>query len=400
MQVKEGAKRVVIEKNKKVYYILPNGKKSKVFDGGREFTEGFVVVRKGSKYYFMDANGKLSKDWYEYAGEYNCGYSLVEDKDGNKRYRDLQGNLSEAFDLAYEFINGYGVVVQNGKQYLFDGARSAQGFAQISNISEGYAAVKNFLEDGTAEKEWRYLNIKPGCWQLSEDSFQEAYPVVNGFSKVVCAGDSHQLRIRRAEDGMLSEVIEGADKFKADEEFTRVNVDGSQCYLDKDLKLWKDDKYLKAGEYQNGFAQVYFHENVIRFRDMLGRHSDNKTKSGEDFYKYYNGGISINKLSALHFIDKRFCDGVLRIERRRIEEKARIIHNSDLDNKTKKAKYAALVEEMDAIKRIVSEKQSKGILMEKNAREADAKRREAERKRRAEIKEDEEAYNQLLDSLK
>lgn len=393
-------KRVVIEKNKKVYYILPNGKKSKVFDEGREFTEGYAAVRKGKKWFFMDENGKLSKDSYSYAVDYCCGYAVVNCQDGKDRYRNRKGILSEeSFDRAYGFTDsGFAVVEKNGKEYLFTGTSLSESFAKVSSINEGYATVKNFLEDGTAEKEWRYLNLD--TWQLSEDSFQFVYPVENGFSKVACAGDSHQLRIRRAEDGMLSEEsFTLVENFKKDEEFARVNT-GEVYYIDKDLTLWKDDKYLKAGEYQNGFAQVYFHENVIRFRDMLGRHSDNKTKSGEDFYKYYNGGISINKLSALHFIDKRFCDGILRIERRKIEERARAIHNSDLDNKTKKQKYAALVEEMNVIKKTVSEKQSKGILMDKNAREADAKRREAERKRKAEIKEDKQAYNELLDSLK
>lgn len=400
MEIRETPKRVVIEKNKKVYYILPNGKKSKVFDGGRDFAEGYAAVRKGKKWFFMDENGKLSKDWYAHASEHCCGYSLVEDREGKKRYRDLDGNLSEAFDWAYEFMNGYGVVIQEGKQYFFDGARSIQGYAQISCINEEYAAVKMFLEDGSAEKEWRYINLKN--MKVSDDKYAQANHVVNGFSKVViCPNDPQPMRMRRAEDGMLSQdSFDFVSNFKADEEFTCVNVDGTPYYLDKDLKLWKDEKYYSAGEYENGFAQVRFNENIARYRDMLGRHSDNKTKSGEDFYKYYNGGISINKLSALHFIDKRFCDGILRIERRKIEQKARIIHNSQLDNKTKKAKYNALVEEMNAIKKIVSEKQSKGILMEKNAREAEARRRAEEKKKRDEAREDSAAFNELLDSLK
>lgn len=420
----------------KYYFVIDEekGKKAGPFYNARKFKGGFAIVKKHSwsKWQILNQFGGLSKDSYENldVDGYQNGYIKVE-KEGLWYLRDEMGNLQGD---GYKFIGvvteeGYAAVVLNKKTKdaewkIYDVANqkySKNSFHTVKSISGEYAVVVKkqpvaplIINGKTHEFETLdyndyYYDFSKGLDNavFSEEGFDTAEPVKSGISEIKRTSSS-DWQLRDAKTGKLSEEsFTELGGFSTGEEFARCKqYDGYYHFVDRDFVV-SQDCYQNAQDYKNGFAEVTpvdqleRKETLVTYRDMLGRLSNEKTKSGEDFHKYYNGRIALRKLSALHFVDDVFCQGILKNERRKIAEMGRqILDNPDLSIEDKKKKYAQLVEGMETIKEIVEEKKEAGQQMIENKRQDDARRREEERKRKQKEKDNKDAFDDFLSSIK
>lgn len=431
-----------VMENGKYYFITENGKKLGKFYEAIPFREGFALVRKHSwsKWQIMNKMGALSKDSYEEVDNWGFanGYLRVF-KDKQWFLRDHMGDLygSNFAHISFVTKEGYAAVQLNAPKKggvqvympeqetwkIFDIANdnlSRETFAEITDLTDGYAVVKmpaKFITvngktqqlEKVAGSGYRYYDFTKGLVKavLSEEEYAVASGVRAGVSAVKQTASSDS-QLRDAKTGVLSkESFVEVGEFSADEEFAFCKqYDGYYHFVDKDFNV-STDYYDKVETYKNGFAVVTPADQIQRmdtlntYRDMLGRVTNEKTKSGEDFYKYYNGQISLKKLSALHFVDEEFCKGILKIEARKVAYKAREIYeNPNLSLQEKRRQYNALTEIMAESKDIVENKKEAGKKMIENKRQEDARRREEERRRRQNIQDNKDAFDDFLKSIK
>lgn len=424
---------LIVIKNKK--YFVTDTKEEKKFGpffDARDFNDGFALVKKHgwSKWQILNMNGALSKDSYEAIDGtgFKNGYLKVF-KNGAWYLRDEMGNLQgDGYDLI-DFVTKYGYAavklagVDTDKWKIFDIGNekySKETFAEITDLTDSYATVKMpakfiTINGKTQQLEkveglgYRYYDFSEGLDKtiLSEEEYAVASGVREGISAVKRTSSS-DWQLRDAKTGKLSEEsFTEFGGFPTGEEFARCRqYDGNYHFVDRDFVV-SQDCYQKAQDYKNGFAEVTpvdqldRKETLVTYRDMLGRLSNEKTKSGEDFHKYYNGRIALRKLSALHFVDDVFCQGILKNERRKISEMGRNIMEDDrFSLEDKKKKYSQLVEGMETIKEIVEEKKEAGQQMIENKRQDDARRREDERRRKQKEKDNKDAFDDFLSSIK
>ena len=62
----------------------------------------------GKGYWYEDDYGNKS-EIFESAEKYSCGYGVVRKKSGNWAYRDVNGNLSKEYGVAWSYFHGFGI---------------------------------------------------------------------------------------------------------------------------------------------------------------------------------------------------------------------------------------------------------------------------------------------------
>ncbi|MBE7073957.1 MAG: hypothetical protein E7379_02585 [Clostridiales bacterium] len=73
----------------------------------------------------------------------------------------------------------------------------------------------------------------------------------------------------------------------------------------------ESERFYEASFYQDGFAKVRkTKDSELQYIDLLGRITNEKTKSGEQFFQYILGEIPYESLFLDHFSDNLFCIGV------------------------------------------------------------------------------------------
>ncbi|MBO5395172.1 MAG: hypothetical protein J6A28_04680 [Clostridia bacterium] len=387
-----------IDENK--YYFVFQGKQtSRTFYAASAFSDGFAAVKKHSwsDWQFLDMQNNLSKDSYaEVVKTYTNGYAIVrKNSHGPVQFRDKEGKLLEhAFSEAWQMTkDGIALVKCDNEYYYYDGKNlSDDYYAAATESNEGYSIVR--LEDYL----YHYRNSKTG--EVEEEGFSDARRVQSGFAAVrgQGGGRGHKWQYRRMSDGALSQEFSHVYTFSDDEEFAFAQIEDieSFCFVDRDLNT--SEVFANAQPYDKGFAMVV-KDGKQGVRDMLGRVTETNTKSGEDFYKYYNGQLSLGKMSALHFVDEKFCAAILKHEKRKFQELGKAIYSSDLPLNQKKSKYETLLAELALVEETIDDKRKKGNEMIEARKADDAKRRALERKKREAEKADKAAFDEFLGKL-
>ncbi len=128
-------------------------------------------------------------------------------------------------------------------------------------------------------------------WKLFQKSSGEYFYVTTGEKS------RHFYYAREYKDGFAVVKVLKTDKY-----FRFRDDEGNlSCYF----KIIKD--------YEEGFALVLPQSNKWKYRDMLGRISKGKTKSGVAFYKLYKGILNVEDLDYHFFSDDIFVQGVIKL---------------------------------------------------------------------------------------
>ncbi|MBQ8908700.1 MAG: hypothetical protein IJY90_00200 [Clostridia bacterium] len=84
---------------------------------------------------------------------------------------------------------------------------------------------------------------------------------------------------------------------------------GKHYFVDHKNNL--SQPFFKAKEYENGFAMVRVDEFTgWQYRDLLGRISEKKTKSGNEFYLFCEGKLKLDEISLQYFANNVFDKGI------------------------------------------------------------------------------------------
>ena len=137
-----------------------------------------------------------------------------------------------------------------------------------------------------------------------------------------------------------------------------------QQYIDLDGNL--SEEYYHALPYSSGFAKVHpkmKNDGVLFYRDMAGRVTAEKTVSGTDLYKFYSGQITLEDIPAIHFIDQKFVDAVIKECSRKMEVKMGSLEYDSLRKQTKHFNYTLV-----QILKIIDDKKKEATLLNKKSR--------------------------------
>lgn len=123
----------VTEFEGKYYYTTDNGKRyGEGYEFARPFSEGYAAVVKNGKWFFVDKNFVLCAESHRVP----CDFYQPEEK--SLVFQE------DGFDWAYDFHEGFAVVVKNNRYYFLgkDFKIYGEGFEEAYDFSNGYARVK------------------------------------------------------------------------------------------------------------------------------------------------------------------------------------------------------------------------------------------------------------------
>lgn len=270
-------------------------------------------------YYFEDLKtSKKDSNIFNFASDYHNGYALVrKNANGKYQFRDLEGNLSQTFDKAYEYVNGFARVYLSENPVIgqqagwrirdLDGNLS-EPFEMIYDYSDGYCVVMN------SDKLFMYRD-KLG--NLSE-KFIAASTYKEGFALVTPLNSKYKQF--RDKDGKLSVKFQNAKPYKEGFAVIKKKSDIGFRYRDKFGNL-SEDAYFEANSYENGFAVVRRTKSSnLEYRDLLGNLSFEQSKIGIEIYEYINGRKSVFELSLDCFGNDKFLKKIMEYEQLLLEQ--------------------------------------------------------------------------------
>jgi len=89
----------------------------------------------------------------------------------------------------------------------------------------------------------------------------------------------------------------------------RDGIRGHYWFIEKNGKV--SESFYQAEDYKNGFAQIRkSKKSPLQWRDLLGRTTDEPTRSGVAFNHFCEGIVSLSDLEVIHFADEIFCQGI------------------------------------------------------------------------------------------
>ena len=172
-------------------------------------------------------------------------------------------------------------------------------------------------------------------------------------------------------------------------------ISGRNQYWYVNYKSANSEFFEKAHEYKDGFAIVKKKlSDDDQYRDLLGRVTNEKTASGNDYYKFITDKIELKDIEVLHFADDIFFNGI----RDAIIVKAKLQARYEFSQGVlvSKSKYQESIEkDFDTIetKKIVA----LAMVKAKAKAERELARKIANDKSKQKIRE--EAFDQTLDYL-
>ncbi|MBE7073956.1 MAG: hypothetical protein E7379_02580 [Clostridiales bacterium] len=96
--------------------------------------------------------------------------------------------------------------------------------------------------------------------------------------------------------------------------FIKPKLDGISArnsFWYEDYRQNKSECFVKAHQYVDGFAIVKKSaEDDDQYRDLLGRITNEKSESGNIFFKYICSQLEIEDIAPLHFADDIFYTGI------------------------------------------------------------------------------------------
>ena len=82
-------------------------------------------------------------------------------------------------------------------------------------------------------------------------------------------------------------------------------------YQFEDIDGKYSENFWAATDYHNGFAKVAVTlSGNFKYRDLLGRITPKATRTGKEFFKFYNEEITYKEIHTICYADKVFCKGV------------------------------------------------------------------------------------------
>ena len=218
------------------------------FDYIGEFENGFAMVNLNEKCNFINTEGHiLSDQWFD--GAYNFEEGLAEVRLNEKdNFIDTEGNIlfDQWFNRAAPFSNGLAAVNLNGKYNFIDtegNIRFKQWFDSAASFENGLAMV--------------YLNGKHNFIDtegniISDQWFDRVNRFFNGFAEVYLNG---KYNLIDTEGNIISDQwFDGINNFFNG--FAVILVNGKYNFIDTEGNLLSDKWFDRASKFYNGVASV------------------------------------------------------------------------------------------------------------------------------------------------
>lgn len=203
---------------------------------------------------------------------------------------------SEVLDEAYPFAYGMGRAKKQGRYVFFNkqGAKSRE-FAYAEDFQDSIALVQ-------PKKNGKYYFMN------KRGDLSQPYDMIYS-----CKCGNYRVAKENA--------------------FTFVDTEGNEC----------EDRFVQASNYHYGFARVQKEGDLkIYYRDMLGRISEDRTLSGEEFFKFASGEIQLEEIDKSFFENEDFARGVVGIIKNRAISLRQEALTKELRQKIGKQCYNAL----------------------------------------------------------
>lgn len=98
---------------------------------------------------------------------------------------------------------------------------------------------------------------------------------------------------------------------------------GEKYFRYRDLDGILSEEFEQAGDYNQGFAMVLV-DNKLKYRDIAGNLTDEKTKLGGDLLSYLDGKISALEVPNEDYMNENFYNYVINTELRGAKEAVKL----------------------------------------------------------------------------